>query len=351
MNYFQPYSLPADQAILAAWDSQLAELAECPELVTALTKRRELFPSFAAYYAQLRALPRGTRRTLQRKLVRVRELASMQPEWQRKLASSLAGSALLLGLAQSATAATINVTTNVPDINDADGKCSLIEAIINANNDAATHPDCAAGDGADTIVLAQNSTHTLTHYYGPFSLAFLGMPVITGTLTIQGNGAKIVARSAGLPFTLISVGRSADVTLKHLTLEGGLSGAGGSGKLSIQNSTITRNGLATGYIPGHGHFRGRGVFNSGTLIISNSIIAGNASPGGADPDFTGIGAGVRNDGVAYIHDSIISDNSANGGGGVANNGTLTIKNTTISGNTVHTMTGRFMRVRGGFGGG
>ncbi len=58
MNYFQPYSLPADQAILAAWDSQLAE---CPELVTALTKRREMFPRFVAYYAQLRAAIEKTR--------------------------------------------------------------------------------------------------------------------------------------------------------------------------------------------------------------------------------------------------------------------------------------------------
>src|SRR5215470_6574486 len=127
MNYFQPYSLPADQATLAAWDSQLAELTDCPALVNALAKQRELFPRFAAYYAQLRALPRGTRRALQRKLARARELLAIQPDWQRRLASSLAGAALLLALAQSASAATITVTTNVPDINDGDGKCSLIE--------------------------------------------------------------------------------------------------------------------------------------------------------------------------------------------------------------------------------
>src|SRR5690349_5776585 len=133
MNYFQPYSLPANQAVLAAWDSQLCELADCPALVDALAKQRETFPRFAAYYAQLRALPRGTRRALQRKLARARELISIQPEWQRKLAGSLAGAAVLLALAQSANAATITVTTNVPDINDGDGQCSLIEAIINAN--------------------------------------------------------------------------------------------------------------------------------------------------------------------------------------------------------------------------
>ena len=32
-----------------------------------------------------------------------------------------------------------------------------IEAIVNANNDAATYADCAAGSGADTIVLPANA--------------------------------------------------------------------------------------------------------------------------------------------------------------------------------------------------
>src|SRR5262249_42693761 len=143
----------------------LSELANCPALVNTLAKQRDMFPRFAAYYTQLRALPRGTRRALQRKLARARELIALQPEWQRKLAGSLAGAALLLALAQSASAATITVTTNVPDINDGDGKCSLIEAIVNANDDAATHPDCEAGSGADTIVLPKDDKITLTKYY------------------------------------------------------------------------------------------------------------------------------------------------------------------------------------------
>ena len=68
------------------------------------------------------------------------------------MAWSLAGAALLLALGHGvATAATITVTTNNPNI-ISDGQCSLIEAIVNANNDAATHADCPAGSGADTIV-------------------------------------------------------------------------------------------------------------------------------------------------------------------------------------------------------
>ena len=51
-----------------------------------------------------------------------------------------------------ALAATITVTTTVDNLAN-DGSCSIREAIINANNDAATWVDCAAGAGADVINL------------------------------------------------------------------------------------------------------------------------------------------------------------------------------------------------------
>ncbi len=40
----------------------------------------------------------------------------------------------------------ITVQTNDPSIK-ADGQCSLIEAIINANNDTRTYADCPTGQG------------------------------------------------------------------------------------------------------------------------------------------------------------------------------------------------------------
>src|SRR5438093_1792731 len=128
MNYFQPFSLSTDETIVAAWDSQVTQAAETPWLEqTLLARCGELFPRFAACYAQLRALPRGARRTLQRQLARSRELATISPEWQPKLARTLAGTALLLALAHGVSqAATITVNTNIPKINP-DGLCSLIE--------------------------------------------------------------------------------------------------------------------------------------------------------------------------------------------------------------------------------
>jgi hypothetical protein len=72
----------------------------------------------------------------------------------------LGTAALLLALSGAPTpahAATITVTPGAAGVNDGDG-CSLVEAIINANDGAATHAECVAGSaGADTIVLAGNT--------------------------------------------------------------------------------------------------------------------------------------------------------------------------------------------------
>jgi len=69
--------------------------------------------------------------------------------------------------------------TSTPTVN------ALIEAIVNANNDAATHADCAAGSGADKLVLSANSTHTLTalnnNTYGPNGLPLITAPCNSST--------------------------------------------------------------------------------------------------------------------------------------------------------------------------
>jgi hypothetical protein len=282
------------------------------------------FARFAACYAELRALPRSARRALQRQLARSSELAAIFPEYlqqggrrlQHRMAWSLAGAALLLALSQGvATAATITVTTNDPRIIP-DGQCSLVEAIVNANNDAATHADCPAGSGADTIVLPANANVTLSNVYCSHTnfCSPVGLPLIASRITIQGNGA-IIARDGNAPaFGLMFVGSSGDLTLQRVTLSGGTSFEGllNAGTVSIKNTIISGN-------------TGGGVFNTGTLTIESSTISGNAT--------ASIGGGVHNVGTVTIENSTISGNTANVGGGVYNfGGSITISNSTISAN-------------------
>jgi hypothetical protein len=119
-----------------------------------------------------------------------------------------------------------------------------------------------------------------------------------------------------------------------LQYQGTGAGIASSGTLIINNSIIRGNGSGKGYTDGGG------IYSSGMLEITNSTIDGN-SVGGS-------GGGIYNVGVAIITSSTISGNFAGGGypdprpgfgGGISSNGTgatLTISNSTISGNSVLT---------------
>ena len=69
-------------------------------------------------------------------------------------------------------------------------------------------PDCAAGSGADTIVLPANANVTLsavyTNTYGQFGSP-VGLPLITSQITIEGNGATIARQGDAPAFGLIAV--------------------------------------------------------------------------------------------------------------------------------------------------
>src|SRR5262249_53708568 len=100
MNYFDLYSSYPDRTIAAIWESQVKEADNNPWLARTLTDcGGDLFARFAACYAELRALPRGARRPLQRQLARSSERAGILREYlqrgerrlQHRLVWSLAG--------------------------------------------------------------------------------------------------------------------------------------------------------------------------------------------------------------------------------------------------------------------
>lgn len=100
-----------------------------------------------------------------------------------------------------------------------------------------------------------------------------------------------------------------------------------SGELFIsKNLTISGPGASSLAISGNNSSR---VFNigSGTVAISGLTIQnGNASLGGA-------GGGIDNGGTLTVTNSTLSGNSASAGGGIVNFGALTLANSTLSGNS------------------
>lgn len=142
-----------------------------------------------------------------------------------------------------------------------------------------------------------------------------------------------MASSGGNVVQVLDV-KSGTVHISNLIIEsgdltvGGLAGKGAginnSGTLTLTNSLITGNTMAKAT-------SGGGIYNSatGTLTLSNSTVSSHTVV--APPGYEHGGGGIANDGVMTVNDCIIAHNSAGSGGGINNYaGTLTVSNSIIS---------------------
>lgn len=229
---------------------------------------------------------------------------------------------------------------------------------------------------ADTITLAAGATFTLTwpdnDTDGP-----TGLPAIVGSggdLTILGNGAVVERSTNNDGFRFFSVAADGSLTLRDLTLQGGLTrNAGGAvfnrgnltldrvtvqnnrsrsgggiysvGNLTVEGSTIRSNTslglrgddgryfffgiwITSPGMPGGPAYGGGVSVAGGTASISNSTIRDNTAWGGDG----GAGVDVRVDGVR-LQSAGGDGGSALGGGLYASGGTIALRNTTITQNT------------------
>ena len=176
------------------------------------------------------------------------------------------------------------VVTKIEDTNDGacDADCSLREAIA------------AAGSGDAAYI--PGGTYTLT----------LGLELTVNRsliLTGAGSGDTIIQAAA----------TSGDATSRVFNVTGG--------SVAISGVTI-RHGKTTG--------DGGGIYNSGTLTLTDSTVTGNAASGGFSSD----GGGILNRGTVTLNDSWVRGNSASAqGGGIRNEGDLVAIRTTIADNT------------------
>jgi pentapeptide MXKDX repeat protein len=193
----------------------------------------------------------------------------------------------------------ICVNTPLDEKKGNDGLCSLREAIIAANTDkkeGGKPGECRAGNGPDTIVLPAGTYFLTRTDNGNEDASQTGDLDIIGDLTIivEGPGATIDA--SGITDRVFHI-LSGSVTVTGVAIKNG----GGN----VDD--------------------GGGIYNAGTLTLTNATVSGNAA--------TARGGGIYNSGTLALNNVTIADNTANNGGGISNDvGTVEFRNTIIADN-------------------
>jgi len=227
-------------------------------------------------------------------------------------------------------------TYTVTNLNDANAG-SLRQAILNAN----------ANPGPDRIEFA------VAHGAGTITLR-TGVLTITGDVTIDGStqpGMIVNGRNASRVFDINS---SATVEIVALTISSGFANLGGgmynAGTLTLTQCLVSGNSstdVGGGIVNNGGALTlresivmenqsqtdsGGGIFNnSGTVTLFDSTIEAN------DAEF---GGGLANLATLVVTRSVIADNSCSvAGGGIFNRGTTTLTNSTVSQNVATTASG------------
>src|SRR5258708_3783982 len=149
---------------------------------------------------------------------------------------------------------------------------------------------------------------------------------ISGSMNLDGNGQSVTLDGQNTIQVLV-VNSGVTFTLNALTVAHGLgasnvfgiccSGGGlfNSGTVNITNSTFANSSAP-------GDFGGGGLYNEGTVNITNSTFANNSASGG--------GGGLFNSGTVSISNSAFTNNPANEGGGLYNDGMVNITNSTCT---------------------
>ncbi len=209
-----------------------------------------------------------------------------------------------------------------------DAPCDLTSAIISANNDASVS-GCQPGNGHDIIVLPENSTQSFDTIQDLSPFTYLGLPVITSGISLEGNGSLIERDSASVDdFDLLMAAEGGHLNLIDSTVTGanGNFGAVSSlyGNVKVINSTLTVNQSA-------------GLFDVESISsgLFNSTVNNNTSqPGNLGGNFAAGVATYQSLGF-QMNRSTIDNNSGGYTGGLDIRYGIQgrIENSTLSNNT------------------
>jgi fibronectin-binding autotransporter adhesin len=218
-------------------------------------------------------------------------------EWKHQIQHVRLNLIPLMALAVVLLPALAGTAGAVPALADGDVE-GLYDAVAAANTSGSP----------TTIKLAKGGTYILND----------GSLEITGTITIQGNGATIDGADTYRVFIVEDPG---NLTLNDLAVTGGSAdyGAGicnanvlteeAGGIVTLNSSSVSGN---TATAPSPGSFAtGGGIFNFlGTVTLNNSTVGGNAATA-PDAGSNAWGGGISNlAGTVTLHNSTVGGNTA-----------------------------------------
>jgi CSLREA domain-containing protein len=247
--------------------------------------------------------------------------------------------------ARAALPAVIDVNTSADeyDIASPNGNCSLREA-VQSFNDAADRGGCTHTGlyGISNRINLATTTYTLSRIGIDDDANLTSDLDILVNLTIVGAGAgnTFITGSGGYSGRIVHVLNGANVHLQDLTLKGGNvpNGRAGGGLRSEPGTTTTLDGVVVGLNVADGN--AGGILNRGTMTLVDSAVTNNdvlnAFQGGGgifnDDDATLTLTGSRVLGNTVRNGDGIPD-SASGCGIYSDVGsTLTLTNTTVADN-------------------
>jgi hypothetical protein len=180
------------------------------------------------------------------------------------------------------------------------------------------------GPGAEVITVSGNHASRVFNISQNLTVSISRLTIAAGrSPTDRGGGIYNLLSTLNITDSIIT-GNS--VISRPSAVGGGIENEGG--RLSIIDSTLSDNSVSA--IGGSGVVAGGGIENDGTLTVVDSTFSGNSAPGGVSG---GAGGGISNSGPATVIDSTFSGNFADDGGAILNSvGSLTMLNSTLYGN-------------------
>jgi len=193
------------------------------------------------------------------------------------------------------------------------------------------------GPGANQLTISGGNTSDIIHVTKKAMISISGLSFKNGKTF--NNAFLLNEGTLTISSSIISDNKTTSASTSTIEAFGG--GIDNSGTLTVTNNTIISNNSVSGTALNEGG----GIYNSGKLTLVNSTVSHNEATGSGG-DSLGVGGGIFNysTGTINVTSSVISDNKAssspgpnlNAGGGIENEvgGTLTVTDSTFSGNLV-----------------